>query len=59
MTRRRGRPALDPNDRQVPLTIRVSSKQFDALCHKAHELRVSVPELVRRQLAEKGMPSRE
>jgi predicted HicB family RNase H-like nuclease len=46
----RGRPPLDRHDPSVGIGVRVPSKQFDALCAKAQEERVSLAEFVRRRL---------
>jgi hypothetical protein len=50
VSRRRGRKPLDSSDPSVPLTVRFSVREFDAICKKARQLRCTVPELVRRQL---------
>jgi hypothetical protein len=54
-----GRPALDPNDPSVSITLRLPSKQLDGYCQKARraglaeDRTVSVPEIIRRELAKK------
>jgi hypothetical protein len=47
MARRRGRPALDPTVRLVPLTVRLTPAAYDALAQRALRDRVSLPTLVR------------
>ena len=49
--RRQGRPPLDDNDPSVAISLRVPSKQYDALYERASRERVTVPELIRRALA--------
>jgi len=48
--KRPGRPALDPDDRSVPVSINLPSKQYDALCRYALREGVSLPEFLRRYL---------
>ena len=40
--RTRGRPPIDPTDRSVSLTVRLPSKQYDALVRRALDARRSV-----------------
>lgn len=47
---RKGRPLIDPTHGSVPVSLRMSTKQFDALCSQARRESVSVPELIRRAL---------
>jgi len=46
----RGRPPLDAADPSVSLTIRLPSKEFDALARRALALRQSLPAIIRQQL---------
>lgn len=50
MKRQPGRPPLDDADPSVGVTVRMPSKQFDALAQRALKARVGVPELIRRAL---------
>lgn len=50
MVKRPGRPALDPGDRTVPVTVSLPAKQFDALCRCALREGVSLPAFLRRYL---------
>jgi hypothetical protein len=47
---KRGRPRLAPDDRLVPVSVRLPAKEYDALCAKAQREAVSVPEVIRRAL---------
>jgi hypothetical protein len=47
---KRGRRPLDPRDPSVSLTVRLPSRQFDALCRRALQAQTSVPAEVRRVL---------
>ena len=49
---RPGRPALDKDDPSVIVSVRMPSRQFDAYCQRARREEVSVPEIIRRDLAE-------
>lgn len=48
--KRPGRPPLAENDRSVPVSFSLPSKQFDDLCSQARRDRVSVPELIRQKI---------
>lgn len=48
--RRGGRPPLDPRYPSVVVSLAIPSNRFDALCHRATRERLSVPELIRRDL---------
>ncbi len=50
MKRTRGRPPLDDNDPSVQVAVRMPSKQYDELCERALQQRVSLPEIIRRDL---------
>lgn len=50
MSKRQGRPPLDPDDPSVKVTISLPSKHFDAMCARAHREHVSLPEVLRRAL---------
>jgi hypothetical protein len=54
MTPRRGRPPLDRNDPSVSISVRVASKQYDALCARAGQKGLTLPEMIRRLLALKN-----
>jgi len=45
-----GRPRLDPTDRSVAVSLALPGRQFDRLCQRASLARVSVPEIIRRDL---------
>lgn len=45
-----GRPPLDPDSPSVPITVRVSSKQYDALWRAAMRDRQTVAQHMRRLL---------
>jgi hypothetical protein len=47
--RRPGRPPIDPTDRSVSLSVRLPSKQYDALVQRALDARRTVAEQVRRE----------
>jgi len=46
-----GRPPLDEDDPSVSVSISLPSKQFRAFCKRAHDEDVSVPAIIRRDLA--------
>jgi hypothetical protein len=50
-TRRPGRPPLARDDQSVAVSIKMPSRQYDSLFERAQRERVSVPELIRRQLS--------
>jgi hypothetical protein len=50
MTPRRGRPPLDRDDPSVSISVRVPSKQYDALCARAGQKGLTLPEMIRRAL---------
>jgi len=47
--RRPGRPPIDPTDRSVSLSVRLPSKQYDALVLRALDARRTIAEQVRRE----------
>jgi hypothetical protein len=49
--RRRGRRPLDPEDRSVPVHLRLPSRAYDVLYHRARQAGTSVPDVIRRDLA--------
>jgi hypothetical protein len=51
--RPRGRPPLDTNDRTVPVSIGLPSKQYADLCREAQHDATTVPELIRRALRDR------
>ena len=55
MKRTPGRPRLDPRYRSVPVCVVVPGNQYDALYLRAQRDRVSVPEVIRRWLANKNI----
>ena len=50
MSRRPGRPPLDPDDPSIKVTISLPAKHFDRYCADARKQDVSVPEAIRRAL---------
>jgi len=46
-----GRPALDRHDRSAQVLLTLPSKQLDHYCQQALREDVSVPEIIRRELA--------
>jgi len=48
--KRRGRPALDPSDTSVPVSLSLPSRTFDEISRQAMRENVSVPEIIRRKL---------
>jgi hypothetical protein len=50
MKRSPGRPPLNTEDPSIKVSISLPSKQFDAFCARALRDKVSVPEIIRRQL---------
>jgi hypothetical protein len=48
-----GRPALDPHDPSSKVTLTLPSRQLDEYCRQALREDVSVPEVIRRELAKK------
>jgi hypothetical protein len=52
MTKRRpGRPSVDGEDQSVYVGVTLTSAQYDDLCTQALREEVSVPEVIRRELA--------
>ncbi len=49
---RRGRPPLDETDPSVDVHVKMSSKQYDATYQRAQRERVTVPEMIRRDVRE-------
>jgi hypothetical protein len=47
-----GRPPLDATDPSVRVGVSLPAKQFDALCTEAQRTSVSVPEVIRRLIAD-------
>jgi hypothetical protein len=45
-----GRPPLDPRYPSVVVSLAIPSNRFDALCRRAALERLSVPEIIRRDL---------
>lgn len=48
--KRPGRPALDPSDPSVPLTVSLPSKQLAAVSEHARQDRMTVQEWIRQTL---------
>lgn len=46
-----GRPRIDPSDTSVQVCLTMSARSFDQACADARRADVSVPEVLRRQLA--------
>lgn len=55
MAKRPGRPALDPADRSVTVSLALPARTFDQLYRQAQLERVSVPEVIRQQLRKPGI----
>jgi len=53
MKRHRGRPPLDPEGPSVQLNVRLTAKQYDALCARARAQRASLSAMVRATLADR------
>lgn len=49
--RRPGRPAVDADDTSVHVGVTLPAKQFDRFCREALREDISVPEVIRRELA--------
>ena len=49
-----GRPSIDPHDRSGHVLLTLPSKQLDDYCRQALREDVSVPEIIRRELAKKS-----
>jgi hypothetical protein len=49
--KRTGRPPLDEHDPSVYVGVTLPSKQYDTLCERAIREKVSVPEIIRRDLS--------
>jgi len=47
-----GRPPIDPCAPSVPVLLRLSAASYDALYERAQRARVTVPEVIRRDLAQ-------
>ena len=56
MRDRPGRPPLDDDDESVPVSLKLPSKQYDDLWRQAQAQEVSVPEVIRRTLADRRPP---
>lgn len=50
MSRRPGRPPLDPTDPSVRLSVRLPAKAYDALYTRAQDARLSFADYLRQQL---------
>jgi predicted HicB family RNase H-like nuclease len=48
---KRGRPPVDPAARLVPVSVRLTPKQHEILCKAAQHARLSLPEIIRRELS--------
>lgn len=53
MKRSPGRPRLDDDDESTQVGVRLPTKQYDDLCKRAQEERVTVSEIIRRDLRDK------
>lgn len=47
-----GRPPLDPNDRSVPIQVRVPSREWDEIYQRSRRDRLTMPEYIRLALRE-------
>ena len=52
MSKRPGRPPLDPADPSVRVGVSLPTKQFDALCAQAQRDAISLPEVIRRLITD-------
>jgi len=60
MEKRPGRPRLDDDDDSVPVHLTLTARQYDAVYERARRERVSVPEIIRRDVhAEAARRARE
>ena len=50
MTKRPGRPPLDPDDPSVKFSLTLPSKRYDALCRRAAADRETIADVLRRAL---------
>jgi hypothetical protein len=50
MADKRGRPPLDPDDQSVEVCVTLPSRKYDEIYERARRERVSVPEIIRRDL---------
>lgn len=50
MTRRTGRPPIDPTDPSTKVCLCLPSKRYDVLYRQAADARISVPELIRQRI---------
>lgn len=53
-SKRRGRPPLDDDDESVGVHVQMTSKQYDEVYERARRERVTVPEIIRRDVREGG-----
>jgi len=58
VTRRRGRPALEPGVPSVSLHVRLTTAQYDATCKEATAARLPLSTWVRRALRAAAGPDR-
>jgi hypothetical protein len=49
--KRPGRPPLDPSDPSVAICLKLPGRRYDALYAAAQHARVSIPEVIRRQIS--------
>ncbi len=54
-SRRPGRPSVDREDASVYVGVTLTAAQYDEFCQKALREDVSVPEVIRRELANKKL----
>jgi len=59
VSRRPGRPPLDPTDPSVRLSVRLPAKAYDALYTRARDARLSFADYLRQQLRPGGTTPRE
>ena len=51
-----GRPPLDPDDPAVAVHLKLPSKEFDQWCARAAAARITMPEMIRRELRKEKDP---
>jgi hypothetical protein len=52
MKRTNGRPRVDPKDASVQVCVTLPARRFDKFCTEARRDQVSIPEVIRRRLAD-------
>jgi len=49
--KRRGRPPINPSEHSVPVQVKMGERLYAAVSARARAQRITIPELVRRDLA--------